>query len=322
MNPKISVIIPTYNRADLLPRAINSVLNQTFQDFELIIVDDGSTDNTKQVVQEFQNKDSRIKYIWQENSGGPAGPRNIGIRHSEGEYIAFLDSDDEWLLEKLEKQLKLFKNSKKKNLGFVGCNALIVNEKTGIKKKYNTPTYHNDEIFFKKLLENNFIYSVGSLMIRKEVFNNIGLYDESLTTGEDWDLILRIAQKYSFDFIPKSLFIHHFHSSASLTNNVSVVIWDKNLRRILEKHKEYYLAHPKVYSVQLIHNGIAYILLGNDLRKGRNAFLKSIKFNPLNVKSYVYFMVSLGGLGFCHKLVFLKRKYDPILFLLKKFLRF
>ena len=95
MLPKVSIIIPTYNRANLLPRAINSVLNQTFKDFELIIVDDGSTDNTRKVVKEFEEKDSRIKYIWQENFGGPAKPTNTGLKISKGKYIAFLDSDNE-----------------------------------------------------------------------------------------------------------------------------------------------------------------------------------------------------------------------------------
>ena len=108
MNPKVSVIIPTYNRANLLARAIKSVLNQTFQDFELIVVDDGSTDNTRKVVEEFQKKDSRIKYIFQENSGGPAKPINTGIKNSKGEYITILEDDDEFLPQKLQKQVELF----------------------------------------------------------------------------------------------------------------------------------------------------------------------------------------------------------------------
>ena len=122
--PKVSIIIPTYNRAKLLSRAIKSVLDQTFKDFELIIVDDGSTDNTKGVVEEFQKKDSRIKYIWQENSGAPAKPKNTGIRQARGEYVAFLDDDDEWFPKKLEKQIELFED----NIGFVGCNILIVDQ--------------------------------------------------------------------------------------------------------------------------------------------------------------------------------------------------
>src|SRR3989344_7750625 len=112
----VSVIIPTYNRASLLSRAIESVMNQTFKDFELIIVDDGSIDNTRDMVERFRRMDARVKYLRQENSGTPASPLNIGIKNSQGEYLAFLDDDDEWLPQKLEKQIGLFQNSQKPNL--------------------------------------------------------------------------------------------------------------------------------------------------------------------------------------------------------------
>ena len=109
----VSVIIPTYNRAKLLKRAIESVLNQTFQDFELIVVDDGSTDDTKEIVKSFNNQ--KIIYIYQENFGGAALPKNVGIKMAQGKYIAILDSDDEWLPEKLQKQVTLFERSKNGN---------------------------------------------------------------------------------------------------------------------------------------------------------------------------------------------------------------
>lgn len=105
-NPKVSVIIPTYNRAHLIGRAIKSVLNQTYKDFEIIIVDDGSTDKTEEVVKDF--KDERVRYIRREKNKGGSAARNTGIKAARGEYIAFQDSDDEWLPEKLEKQMKAF----------------------------------------------------------------------------------------------------------------------------------------------------------------------------------------------------------------------
>src|SRR3989344_2456358 len=107
----ISIIIPTYNRAKLLRRAIESVLKQTFQDFELLVVDDGSTDNTNEVVMEYASKDKRVFYISQENSGGASRPKNTGIKTARGEYIAILDSDDEWMQNKLEVQLRHFEQS-------------------------------------------------------------------------------------------------------------------------------------------------------------------------------------------------------------------
>ena len=104
-SPKVSVIVPTHNRADLIEYSIRSVLAQTYPDFELLVVDNGSTDSTRSVVDGIG--DPRIRYIYQENSGGPAGPRNTGIRESRGEYVAFLDSDDLWVPTKLARQVEV-----------------------------------------------------------------------------------------------------------------------------------------------------------------------------------------------------------------------
>ena len=133
MKPLVSVVIPTWNRAGLIVRAINSVLSQTYSNWELIIVDDGSTDNTDEVVKKFQENDTRIRFIKHEkNSGGNSVPKNIGIKNAAGEYIAFLDSDDEYLPEKMEKQINLFNKSEIKNLGFVGCNNFRINGETSL----------------------------------------------------------------------------------------------------------------------------------------------------------------------------------------------
>ena len=104
INPTVSVIIPEYNRSKLLSLAIESALNQTYQDLEIIVIDDGSTDNTKEVVEGFIKQDSRVKYIQHENNKGASAARNTGIMSAKGEYIAFLDSDCQWMPEKIEKK--------------------------------------------------------------------------------------------------------------------------------------------------------------------------------------------------------------------------
>jgi len=298
---KVSVIIPTYNRADLLPRAINSVLNQIFQNFELIIVDDGSTDNTRQVVEEFQKKDKRIKYIWQENSGAPAKPRNTGIKNSQGEYIAFLDHDDEWLPQKLEKQLEIFEKNHQNNLGFVGCNNFIIKEDKI--QEYKTPKYKN---ILPEILEKCFIRSCSGVIIKKSVLNKVGFFDENLKTGDDWDMWIRtIINGYSFDFVDKPLFKYYIHSeNISAPKNIKKVIADENY--ILEKYKKYYEQNPKFYSNRLRYTGTRYIL-AKDLKKGREYFKKSIKLNPLNFKSYSRFLFSLLGFNFYYKLTQIKK---------------
>ncbi|MGC8603005.1 MAG: glycosyltransferase family 2 protein, partial [Desulfomonilaceae bacterium] len=114
----VSVIIPTYNRAHLIERAVNSVLEQTYDKLEIIVVDDGSTDNTGNVLSQLQDGDSRVRYIRHETNKGSQSARNTGIRNARGDYVAFLDSDDEWLPYKLEKQIPLFQNTER-NIGVV-----------------------------------------------------------------------------------------------------------------------------------------------------------------------------------------------------------
>jgi len=299
-NPKVSVIIPTYNRAKLLPRTINSVLNQTFQDFELIIVDDGSTDNTKEVIKGFQNKDERIKYVYQNNQG-ESGARNTGLRESQGEYVAFLDSDDEWLPEKLEKELELFKRSDRKHLGFVSCNALI-KKGDGI-REYKTPRYKNN---FKELLKRNFICSPSSVLIKNKVFNSVGVFDKKLKIGPDWDMWIRIAREYDFDFVPEPLFKYYIHGN-NITKTLSLSKKERNLKYIFQKYKKYYEQNPKIYSAKLRYDGTRYVL-AKQLRKGRMSFLKSIRLDPLNFKSYIYLLLSLGGSNFYYQLTQLKMR--------------
>ena len=111
MNELVSVVIPTHNRADLLPRAIDSVLNQTYSNFEIIVVSDGSTDNTEEVVKSYSDKDSRIRFIGYSPARGGNIARNTGIEAAKGEYVAFLDDDDEWMPEKLKKQIKVMESN-------------------------------------------------------------------------------------------------------------------------------------------------------------------------------------------------------------------
>jgi len=165
--PKVSVIIPAYNCGNLIERTILSVCNQTFKDWELIIVDDGSTDKTKEVVLSFQKKDSRIKYFFQNNSGAPAKPKNVGILNATGKYIAFLDHDDEWVPKKLEKQIGVFEKTENQNLGLVVSGAMIVSEIDNSKKEYKISNISNHIL---ALLERNFIFCSSGVMTKEGSF--------------------------------------------------------------------------------------------------------------------------------------------------------
>ncbi|MDD5606825.1 MAG: glycosyltransferase [Candidatus Pacebacteria bacterium] len=310
-DPIVSVIIPTYNRADLLGRAIQSVLSQTYQYFEIIIVDDGSIDNTKSLVERFNNE--RIVYIQRrENSGNSVVPRNTAMKIAKGKYIAFLDSDDEWMPEKLEKQIKLFEKLNNSNIGFIGCNVVIVDEKNKKEWEYKIPRCKN--IFKELLIMNNFIFNPSSVIVEKEVFNTIGLFDENLKTVQDYDMWIRIAQKYNFDFVPEPLFKYYIHNS-NITNTLSFEKQEKDIRYIFEKYRKYYEANPKIHSTRLRNDGTKYVLAGR-LQEGRKYFLKSIKINPLNFKSYFYFIFSLFGSKFYYRLTLIKKKLKQLLYCL------
>lgn len=160
--PTVSIIIPTYNRAHLIERAIESVLHQTYQDFELIIIDDGSTDNTDDIINKFQKKDDRIIYLKHDRNKGGSAARNTGIKASRGEYIAFLDSDDEWLPEKLEKQMDFFESN---NYGFIYCNMIIEDKIDNTKK--NLKINIKDDIFIDLLKIGSGICT-SALLVKKK----------------------------------------------------------------------------------------------------------------------------------------------------------
>jgi len=208
-DPLISVIIPTYNRANFLPNAILSVINQTYQNWELIIVDDGSTDNTKHIVEEFIKKDSRIKYFYQENKGQPFA-MNTGIKLSKGKFIAFLDDDDEWYLEKLEKQIEFL--NKDENIVLVFSDVIIRGGYLdGMRSSEVSKPYCG--YVYPKLLLRNFL-TASSVVIKRKVLDEMGYFDTfhciKITQTQDYDMWLRIAKKYKIGYVPEVLVKYNF----------------------------------------------------------------------------------------------------------------
>lgn len=203
--PKVSVIITTYNRADYLGFAIDSVLSQTFEDFELIIIDDGSTDGTKELVNSYQ--DERIIYHYQENRGqNPA--RNKGMAISNGEYIAHLDSDDMWIPSKLEKQVYILENNY--NIGLVYCGTQLID---GMHNVIGTQpiVIHNGKVL-DKLLMTNFLYNGSCAIFRKDCLKKVGFFDESFKRMTDWEFYLKFAIYYKFFGINEYLLKYRIHN--------------------------------------------------------------------------------------------------------------
>lgn len=283
MIDKISIIIPTYNRVNLLKRAIDSVLNQTYKNFELIIIDDGSTDDTKKMVGGFRS-DSRLIYRYQDNSGGNSSPKNLGLKICTGEYITFLDSDDEYLPEKLEKQLKLFNKSEVLNLGFIGCFNFRIKGKNIIEDKIG----HKGDIYHK-LLDNYFINTPGLIMIKREILDKVGIFDENLKFGNDTDFFIRIARAgFGFDFVDEFLFKYYEHEN-SLTRTFGEEKKDKELIYIYEK----FLSDLTYKNYLLL--GATSLKIGNNY-KAKKYFLKAFLLNKSNFKSIILLIISYLGI--------------------------
>lgn len=210
VSPIVSVIITTYNRPDLLPRAINSVLNQTFDNLECIVVDDCSPGSeTKTLVQSVD--DERLRYIRHDKNRGVSAARNTGIERSQGEYIAFLDDDDEWLPTKIQKQISVF-DDLSDSYAIVYCwMDYYSDNQDEIIEKYRPKLEGN---IFPKTLDGQPIGSTSTLVVRKDIAEEFDGFDESLPRGVDGDFIRRVSQEYKVDYVPEALvryYIEHGH---------------------------------------------------------------------------------------------------------------
>jgi glycosyltransferase involved in cell wall biosynthesis len=210
--PTVSVIIPAYNAEPFVAETVESVLHQTYQDLEIIVVDDGSTDRTAAALEEFGD---RVRVLRQANAG-VAAARNAGVRMASGSWIAFLDADDLWLPHKLERQLLLqhapLVYTDRFNIGARGELPVVQSEVTKM---------HDGDVFMPLLLEGNFITN-SSVLIRRNVFDAAGGFASGVSPAEDWDLWLRVAEQHPVAFCPEPLVRYRFHSDGASRNHQKI----------------------------------------------------------------------------------------------------
>ncbi|MEW6236061.1 MAG: glycosyltransferase family 2 protein [Candidatus Omnitrophota bacterium] len=204
--PKVSVVLPAYNRERTILRALNSVLSQTFADFEILAVDDGSADGTIKAIQSCA--DPRIRCLRHEKNRGAAAARNTGIKAARGEYVAFLDSDDEWLPQKLELQTAALDACCPET----GGNSTWTFDHFPQQERTVVHSPRIEGPFLKHIALGCDLRPGTALMIRRSVYDDVGLYDDTLTRLEDWDWLLRFAQKYTLDIVKEPL--AHIHMGA------------------------------------------------------------------------------------------------------------
>jgi glycosyltransferase involved in cell wall biosynthesis len=233
----VSVIIATYNRGSLINEAIDSVLNQTYKNFELIIVDDGSTDDTEMRVKEFNNP--RIRYIFQENHGRSYA-RNTAIKMSTGEYLTFLDDDDLYLANKIELQVEFMKNNSQCDVVYSEALCFIT-DKDKTFMKYSAKFEGN--IYSKIALYIPHPICLPTIMLRRNVVIEIGLFDENLNRFEDVDLWRRISKKYPYFAIQQPLCLLRTHQEntieklnlKNLSNQVTTYV-----KKVLNEDLDFY----------------------------------------------------------------------------------
>ncbi len=239
LSPKVTVIIPTYNRAHLIKDAVESVLNQTYQDFELIVIDDGSTDNSKEVLIGYKDK---LRYIYQDNQGRSSA-RNLGIRLAKGEYIAFLDSDDVWFPNKLERQVPILESASPDVVLVHGYKCIVDKNlqpipgwELKLRKLYTLA--ETEEETYENYLKSPCIFT-STILVRKTALVEINSYDISIQGREDLDLYLRLLLKGDqFAFISEPALIKyrcHGNNTDEISSNYSYLqVYEKHLHESLK----------------------------------------------------------------------------------------
>lgn len=252
--PTISVVIPVYNGEKTIKETIESVLSQTWQDFEILVINDGSTDSTLEVVKSIP--DSRIK-IFSYNNAGPSASRNRGISYAAGEFIAFLDADDLWTPDKLEAQLKALQNNPQAAVAYSWTNHI---DKSGNFLRTGSQIAVNGNAYEKLLLVNFFEHGSNPL-ICKQALLEVGGFDESLRQGEDWEMWLRLAARYDLVAVPLRQILYRVYNKSASSN---VLKLESGSRQVIErafKQAPLSLQHLKFYSLANLYKYLTYKVL-------------------------------------------------------------
>jgi glycosyltransferase involved in cell wall biosynthesis len=280
------VIIPAYNRAGLLKRAVESVLRQTFQDFEVIIVDDASTDNTQEIIKEYN--DRRINCLRHSANKGGGAARNTGIMAAGGDFIAFLDSDDEWLPQKLEKQFLAFAGLPPA-YGLVYTGFWRIN---GERRRYvpgETMLPISGSVY-KSLLNRNFA-GTSTALVKKKYLLKAGLFNESLPRFQDWELWLRLAGFCYFYYLEEALCRSHI-VPGSISSDLAAKVEATEL--IFNRYYEDIKKDRKLLADYHFRLGRDLCCLGN-MPEGRRHLLQAIFACPRHLKAPLALGLSLGG---------------------------
>ena len=298
LTPKVSVIIPTYNCMRYVPEAVESVLNQTYRDYEIIIVDDGSIDQTRAALaKHIEAHPQKVRYIFQQNAG-EGGARNRGIKEARGEYVAFLDADDIWTPQKLEIQMNLVESLKEKNIVVFG-DAYAFNERGVITRSMFKEREPHEGSVFEELLYKNFVVT-QTVVARRNLFAKVGYFKEGMKYCADFEMWLRLAKNYKFHYVNEAIVGYRIHS-----NNVS-----GNIHKMQEYH------------LKVIQDALRHTKKNNDFANkvfAMHHFRYGYNFwqNGFNADARREFWLSLRHGFQCKTLIYLLVTFFPIFFVKK-----
>lgn len=293
--PLVSVVIPTFGRPKLLGRAVESVAKQTYENLEIIVVDDNEESHlkieTKRIVDTLRTvRDIRLVNNTR-NIGGSAS-RNRGIQFSSGQYIAFLDDDDEWLPGKIEKQMDVFFSGRTNKLGVVYCGSLIKNAGSGEIQSRKFKKVRGD--FRKEILFDNFVVTTSAVIIRKYLLRRVQGFDETLLSSQDWDLLIRLSNECEIDYCDELLVTFHDHSKR-ISNDIrrKLITFEKYESKVMEySHGFSFFVRSKILGLYNFRMGHQLMKFG-ERRRAIGYLGKSFFKYPLNIMTVADLILAL-----------------------------
>ncbi len=287
----VAVVIPTHNCGKLLPRAVESVLQQTHKNWDLYIVDDGSTDGTQAYLNTLSHP--AIHVIRNDDAAGPAVARNQGILASQSEFVAFLDADDEWAPEKLERQLEMFRNDPEAVLCFTDYERL---HQDGQRDPSAIAEFPNatEGMVFDNLLKQNFVLT-SSVVVRRDALSRSGLFDHRLRYCQDYDLWLRVARVGKFRLVPESLSTYRLHGDNNVLTHGYAMLQPLFLEMAIQKHSDSADAKKQMRSKlgRAWHHRARTAMHEGNFAVSRTAYWRAARYGHMPVKSLLRASFSL-----------------------------
>jgi glycosyltransferase involved in cell wall biosynthesis len=275
---KVSVIIPAYNKADFTIRTVESVLKQTYRNIEIIVIDDGSTDNTKEKLKCFGGK---IKYIYKEN-GGACSARNLGIEQSSGEYIALLDCDDIYYPKKIERSVLCLESDP--DYGFISTDSYFIDENDNIVSIWPGPQQPPSGWIFSRILIDNLICN-STVLVKKACFQKVGYFDEKIFICADYDMWLRLAEIFKAGYVSEKLTGYRISDNYTFSNIEQSL--EEAIYLIKKKIKKGYIQSTaiqnRIYS-RIYYSHAIYFGASGKSEKAAEYFLKAAKSSVFNQK--------------------------------------